>query len=153
MKKILLVFCITLLGSLFLAACSMDKGERGKEIDKVVVTKFEKESNQGVSVYKIRIKNNSNYILVQNTVYFYFDLKDNKEKKGDVFKAEAVGNKLNIKPGEELDLSVTIPDKNNGLQMELLDIENPHLEMKGYIKDFSEDNRFHKTLSIDDLKK
>lgn len=65
--------------------------------------------------------------------------------KGNPFKVEAIGNKLDIKPGEEVVLKVFAPIEMYKYN-ELLVIDTPRLEMKGYLNEVGYNNMFHGTI-------
>lgn len=61
-------------------------------------------------------------------------------------KVEAVGNKLDIHPGEELTLSAIIP---NAFDSDKVDQQRLQYEIKGYINEVKDSNQFGQ--SGDDL--
>ncbi|MGG3306745.1 hypothetical protein ABER23_04880 [Paenibacillus lautus] len=62
--------------------------------------------------------------------------------RGNDFKIEARNNKLNINPGEELLLTVFAP-KEMYEGNHNIDLEDPHIEIKGFLNEVTEINQFN----------
>jgi hypothetical protein len=79
-------------------------------------------------------------VIKQNNVFLRFPVKNN-------FKIKALGNKLNIKPKEEVVLIVLAPKKEYE-RNENLDVNHPYIEIEGYLDKLSGINQFSKWDSI-----
>jgi hypothetical protein len=93
--------------------------------------------------YSLKLKNNSPYLIKQNVVYVSYPIKSGNGVRSNKCKVEAIGNKLDIKPNEEVMLSVFMPIENYK-DNPYLDTENPQLEIIGYINKVTEENRFQR---------
>jgi hypothetical protein len=93
--------------------------------------------------YSLKLKNNSPYMIKQNVVYVSYPIKSGNGVRSNKCKVEAIGNKLDIKPNEEVMLSVFMPIEHYK-DNPYLDTENPQLEIIGYINKVTEENRFQR---------
>jgi hypothetical protein len=100
------------------------------------------------TTYTFKVHNESKYIIKQNTIYMYFNIKTPNEDKENPFKIETEGNKLNIKPNEQFIITATVP-KTDVLQTNLLDMEHPEIEMKGYVEEVSDSHLFQITFRVE----
>jgi len=150
LKKLML---ITLFGALIiLSACGgfiLGKGTNGKEISKV---DFSKESSfveiriintqtmpSSGTAYTLALKNTSHYLIKQNSVYLSYPIKQGESGGGGMMnkcKVEAIGNKIDIKPNEEVTLNVFIPSQNYENNNKI-DSNRPQYEVEGYINEVS----------------
>lgn len=116
------------------------------EIDKIKVEIVNVSNLPEGRGYSIKLKNGSRYTIKQNNVYLGFPIKKPNGYSSNNFKVEATGNRLNIKPGEEFTLNAFAPIeeyKGNSL----LDIENPQIEISGYINEVKDLNHFQSEYS------
>lgn len=93
--------------------------------------------------YAFKLRNESENLIVQNSVYVSFPI-TNIEKSRFLMnkcKVETSGNRVNIKPGEEVFLRAFIPKENFQDNM-LICSEKPQLEIKGYLNNITEMNHF-----------
>ena len=119
LKKLML---ITLFGSLIILSAFggfiLGKGTNTKEVSKV---DFSKESSfveiriintqimpSSGTAYTLALKNTSHYLIKQNSVYLSYPIKQGESGGGmmNKCKVEATGNKIDIKPNEEVTLNV-----------------------------------------------
>ncbi|MDQ0914581.1 hypothetical protein [Paenibacillus sp. V4I5] len=97
---------------------------------------------EGVS-YSIKLTNESGHVIKQNNIYLSFPLKTQDNGiLGNTFKIEATGNKLNIKDNEELIVNVFALKKGYEGNSNL-DLDQPYVEIKGYIDEMKGENMFH----------
>ncbi len=111
---------------------------------KVELVKKEEEENgineNGIN-YTLKLKNKSDFIIKQNNVYLSYPIKIDGGKKGNDFKVEAEGNRLNIDPDEEVTLNVYIPHE--GLLPSNLLIDKPKIEIKGFLEQVDKKHIFN----------
>lgn len=114
-----------------------------EEMDKIkleVVSKSELPEGIG---YAIKLKNGSSFLIKQNTVYISYPVRNgNSGYIINKAKVEAVGNKLDIRPGEEIMLNAFIPD---AFDSEKVDQYRLQYEIKGYIKEVKDSNHFEQS--------
>lgn len=117
---------------LFIVGCSNEQSVKVTfdDIEKIKLKLVEKqEMKDGIS-YTIKLENDSDYVIKQNNVYLYYPIKTENGSKGNEFKVEAEGNKLNIEPNEEVTLNVFTPFV--GMSNPELLVDEPAIEIKGY---------------------
>ncbi|NRD78517.1 hypothetical protein HPT25_14215 [Bacillus sp. BRMEA1] len=103
---------------------------------------------EGAIVYYIKLTNDSDFVIKQNNVFISFPIKVGQGGyKGNAYKVEAKGNKLDIQPGEEITLNAFMPFEGLG-DKSLLRIDNPSIQINGYLDKL--DNE-HKFISGEDL--
>lgn len=124
-----LIFILVLL-----AGCDNEKEFTLNDIQKVKLELIEKETLKGGLSYSIKLINDSDYVLKQNNVFVSFMIKEGENAyKGNEYKVEAKGNKLDIQPGEKVTLNVFMPFEGMG-DKSLLRIDNPIIQLKGYME-------------------
>jgi hypothetical protein len=101
--------------------------------------------------YSFKLKNLSEHTIKQNNIYLSYPIKTTNGSKGNDFKVEAKNNKLDIKPNEEVIITVFTP-KEEYEGNEKLDIKHFNIELVGYIDEIKEKNRFQKYGGIDYFK-
>lgn len=84
--------------------------------------------------YAIIIKNMSKYIIKQNSVYISYPIKHGNSQSMNICKVEATGNKLDIKPNEEVTLNAFIPIENYK-DNKNIDSDKPQYEISGYLNE------------------
>jgi hypothetical protein len=94
--------------------------------------------------YTISIENESRHVIKQNNVYLIFPIKTEMGSNSNEFKIEARENRLDIKPGEELILTVFAPKEIYEGNTNI-DIENPIIQINGYINEVTHMNYFSKS--------
>ena len=102
----------------------------------------------GIS-YSLKLINDCDYVIAQNNVYLSFPITNaNNNKWSDSgWKVEADGNKLNIEPGQEVLLNVFMSDEFLKYN-ELICLDRPSVEIKGYLDKVDSMNQFHKGGSL-----
>ncbi|QGQ97674.1 hypothetical protein EHS13_23670 [Paenibacillus psychroresistens] len=139
-----LYFSVTILFVLLLSSgCNKNYAINPNDIDNIKLELVNiSKLPQGTS-YAIKLKNGSKHIIKQNVVYLSYPIKQPNGQTGNKFKIEANGNKLDIKPNEVITLNVFAPiqeyENNNNLI-----IENPNVEIKGFIDEVKAENQFNK---------
>lgn len=93
--------------------------------------------------YAMTLKNESEYVIVQNNVYISYPIAnaDRTQFKTSKWKVETVGNETNIGSGNEVTLSIFMPNeyyKDN----ENICPDMPEIEIQGYINKLDAMNRF-----------
>ena len=111
------------------------------ELKKISIQLINKSSMPSGISYSFKLKNGSPYLIKQNNAYLSFPIKIQKGQRSNEFKIEAKGNKLDIKPNEEVMLNVFAP-KEDYEKDTSLDIEKPELEFVCYINDVNIENRY-----------
>ncbi|WP_422657535.1 hypothetical protein ACK8P5_17470 [Paenibacillus sp. EC2-1] len=137
------LFFLVILFLLMNVGCSNKEEISPEEINNIrLVLKERKEDRDGTR-FTLRLQNNSKYTIVQNNVYLSFPIKIENGSKSNDYKIEAKQNKLHIKPGEEVMLTVyTAKEMYEGNNK--IDFENPNIEIKGYLDEMTETNLFYK---------
>ncbi|WP_370049025.1 hypothetical protein [Lysinibacillus sp. RC79] len=140
MKFKLLSSCIFIL--VLLAGCDSEKEFTINAIQKVKLELIEKETlKEGIS-YSIKLINDSDYVIKQNNVFVSFMIKEGENAyKGNEYKVEARGNKLDIQPGEKVILNVFMPFEGMG-DKSLLGIDNPSIQLNGYMETVDDKHHF-----------
>lgn len=148
LKKLML---ITLSGALIILSAfvgfTLGKGTNKKEVSKI---DFSKEYSfveiriintqtmpSSGTAYTLALKNTSHYLIKQNSVYLSYPIK--QSESGGMMnkcKVEATGNKIDIKPNEEVTLNVFIP-RENYENNNKIDSNRPQYEVEGYINEVS----------------
>ncbi|MFJ8091000.1 hypothetical protein ACIQ7N_22855 [Lysinibacillus sp. NPDC095746] len=123
-----------------LAGCDSEKEFTLNDIQKVKLELIEKETlKEGIS-YSIKLINDSDYVIKQNNVFVSFMIKEGENAyKGNEYKVEAKGNKLDIQPGEKVTLFM--PFEGMGDQS-LLGIDNPIIQLKGFMEVIDDKHQF-----------
>lgn len=102
-------------------------------IEKIKVELVKKEKRPGIIIYTIKLINGSNFVLKQNNVYVSFPIEINQNaQKGNEYKVEVKGNKLDIQPGEKYTMHVIMPLE--GIDKSVLALDTPNYELKGYLE-------------------
>lgn len=91
--------------------------------------------------YALKLTNTSPYLIKQNAVYLSYPIKTGTSSSWNKCKVEATGNKLDIKPNEEVDLNVFV-DRANIENSTQLDIENPEIEFQCYANEVTENTHY-----------
>ncbi|PGS46506.1 hypothetical protein [Bacillus sp. AFS041924] len=72
-------------------------------------------------------------VIKQNNIYVSFPIELNENAhKGNEYKIEVKGNKLDIQPGEEYTLNVIMPME--GIDKSVLALDTPSYELKEYLE-------------------
>lgn len=122
--------------------CSSTKTMRmSEELEKIQVEVVSKTKLPEGIEYAIKLKNGSSFLIKQNTVYVSHPVRiGNNGYQSNKAKVEADGNKIDIRPGEEVMLKALMPlavfDRNK------IDPNRLQYEIKGYIDQVKATNRF-----------
>ncbi len=137
--KLLSSFILTLV---LLAGCVSEQNITVDDIKNIKLELIEQQTfEEGIS-YSIKLTNGSDYVLKQNTVFVSFPIKHGESSyKGNEYTVEAKGNKLDIQPGEKITLNVFMPYEGMG-DKSLLGLDNPNIQIKGYLHTIDEDHHF-----------
>lgn len=135
---ILISSCITLISSGCTSAKVTNLPEELEKIKLEVVTKSE--LPEGIS-YSIKLTNGSSLVIKQNNVYISYPMHIGENTKSlNKAKIEAEGNKIDIRPGDEVILNAFIPD--GIFNSDKVDLSILQYEIKGYIGEVKDVNRF-----------
>lgn len=128
--------------SVLLAGCVNEKKFTINDMEKVNLELIEQKTlEEGIS-YSIKLINDSDYVIKQNNVFVSFPIKkDESAYKGNDYKVEAKGNKLDIQPGENITLNVFMPFEGIG-DKSLLGIDNPSIQLMGYMETVDDKHQF-----------
>ncbi|WP_059053893.1 hypothetical protein [Paenibacillus senegalimassiliensis] len=128
---------------LFLVSCGNDTFNLSDVVDHVQLEIVErKEDHRGIT-YTLILKNNSDQIIKQNNVFLSYPIKTSTGTRSNEFKIEAENNKLNIKPKEEVLLSVFAPREMYESNIHI-DINEPNIKIEGFINEVNQENEFFK---------
>ncbi|GIO95980.1 hypothetical protein J14TS5_10660 [Paenibacillus lautus] len=139
-KPVFIIFVILCL--LISVSCSNNREVTTDDIDNIKLELVEQREEANGKVFTLKLHNKSSHIIVQNNVYLSFPIKIENGAKGNDFKIEARNNKLNINPEEELLLTVFAP-KEMYEGNHNIDLEDPHIEIKGFFNEVTEINQFN----------
>ncbi|MFE0556860.1 hypothetical protein ACFW1P_13140 [Paenibacillus sp. NPDC058910] len=139
-KPVFIIFVILCL--LISVSCSNKREVTTDDIDNIKLELIEQTEEANGKVFTLKLHNKSSHIIVQNIVYLSFPIKVENGIRGNDFKIEARNNKLNINPGEELLLTVFAP-KEMYEGNHNIDLEDPHIEIKGFLNEVTEINQFN----------
>ncbi|HDR7913927.1 TPA: hypothetical protein QCY05_003088 [Bacillus wiedmannii] len=135
-----------------LSACSSKNNTTFKQADiekGIVYELLSKNKNTNTEIsYKIKMTNNTDYVIAQNNVMFSFPKSPTKSgQTTNPFKVLAKGNKLNIKPGDSVVLEVSFsPDFYS--EFKNTEVSKANLYITGYIDKLADENHFDFIKSI-----
>lgn len=135
-----------------LSACSSKNNITFKQADVengIVYELISKNINMNTEIsYKIKMTNNTDYIIVQNNVMFSFPKSPTVSgQTTNPFRVLAKGNKLNIKPGDSIVLEVSFsPDFYS--EFKNTEVSKANLYITGYIDKLADENHFYFIKSI-----
>ncbi|WP_121614263.1 hypothetical protein [Mesobacillus foraminis] len=142
--KIKLLFSLALILTLLLVGCVNKQTPEitTDDINKISFDLIKKQTlKEGIS-YSIRLVNQSDFVIKQNDVFVYYPIKTKSGgSKGNEYKIEAKGNKLDIMPGGKITLDVFMPFEGMG-DKSLLVIEYPHIQLIGYLETVDNKHQF-----------
>ncbi|MFG1731055.1 hypothetical protein [Paenibacillus sp. 843] len=137
------IFIISVILCLLISvSCSNNNEMTTDDIDNISLELVEQKEESNGTMFTLKLQNKTSHIIVQNNVYLSFPIKIENGAKGNDFKIEARNNKLNIDPGEELLLTVFAP-KEMYEGNRNIDLEEPHIEIKGFFNQVTELNQFN----------
>ena len=153
-KRILIIALLTTLLILsvgvgfFLLKRANEKGISNKDIstniDRITIRIANTQRNYSGTSYTLELKNASRYLIKQNSVYLSYPIIQGESRQTNSCKVEATGNKIDIKPNEEVTLHVFIPcedykDNNK------IDSNQPQFEIEGYLNEINTLTHFGKS--------
>jgi len=128
------------IGVLMIGCSRISKNQLPEEMDKIKLEFVSKSELPAGIGYAIKLKNGSSFLIKQNTVYISYPVRNgNSGYISNKAKVEAVGNKLDIRPGEEITLNAFIPD---AFDSEKVDQHRLEYEISGYIDEVKDSNHF-----------
>ncbi|EOO77420.1 hypothetical protein IIC_01189 [Bacillus cereus VD021] len=138
-----------------LSACSSKNNITFKQADVengIVYELISKNLNMNTEIsYKIKMTNNTDYIIVQNNVMFSFPKSPTVSgQTTNPFRVLAKGNKLNIKPGDSIVLELSFsPDFYS--EFKNTEVSKANLYITGYIDKLADENHFDfiKSINLD----
>lgn len=132
----------SLLILVLLSGCVSEKAFTTNDIEKIKLALMKTETFENGISYTIQLKNDSDLVIKQNNVFVSYPIKHGESGlKGNQYTVEADGNKLSIQPGEKITLHVFMPFEGMGDQS-LLGIDNPNIQLKGYIETVDNEHQF-----------
>ena len=144
MKKFRIPFFLfILLIFLIVISCNNDEEVKPHDIDNIRLELVEQKEDLNGMIYTLRIENNSNHVIIQNNVYVSFPILIENGTRSNEFKVESKNNKLNIKPKEEV-LLTAFATKEMYEGISKIDINEPIIQINGYVDEVTELNHFHK---------
>lgn len=137
--KVFVFFLV--LTSIMIVGCSISNDV--PDLEKIKIEVVNESVHPGVITYTLRLKNESDAVIVQNNVYASFPITniEKNHRRMSEWKVEAGGNELNIKPGQEVILHVVMPTE-YFMDNELIYIGMLDIEIKGYLDSLEEKNSF-----------
>ncbi|MGU3370383.1 hypothetical protein [Bacillus mycoides] len=138
-----------------LSACSSKNNITFKQADVengIAYELISKNINMNTEIsYKIKMTNNTDYIIAQNNVMFSFPKSPTVSgQTTNPFRVLAKGNKLNIKPGDSIVLEVSFsPDFYS--EFKNTEVSKANLYITGYIDKLADENHFDfiKSINLD----
>ena len=95
--------------------------------------------------YSILLKNTSGLLIKQNTIYISYPVVNGNSITMNQYKVETTGNKLDIHPDEEVELTVFMPYQENQIT------DKVSYEIEGYFEKVENLNHFEQSGSLDKL--
>ncbi|MET0785192.1 MAG: hypothetical protein ABWY25_00600 [Paenisporosarcina sp.] len=132
--KYLIISSMILLSTI--VGCSSDKDHFNDE--NIIFTVVNTESSSEYNSYTIEIKNETGFELTHLMFNLSYPIKTSNGSKGNPFvlegKADNTVRPVNLKSGEAIQFLITAPIKEVFSDNDLLDFENPSVDLKGYFK-------------------
>lgn len=111
-------------------------------LEKIKLELINKQTSKEGILYSIKLINGTDFVIKQNNVFVSFPIKTSQSSyKGNAYKVEARGNKLDIRPGEKITLDVFMPFEGIG-DKSLLGIDNPSIQLIGYLEKVDNKHKF-----------
>ncbi|MCO1603497.1 hypothetical protein [Desulfosporosinus nitroreducens] len=143
MSKRIIIFVLIILSSIsfVIIGCSSKSSiPIWEEMDKIKLEVVSKQELRDGINYIITLKNGSSLLIKHNTVYVSYSVKNgNNSHVSNKAKVEADGNKIDIRPGEEVTLNAFIPSV---FDTNKVDQRRLQYEIKGYIDQVKDINHF-----------
>jgi hypothetical protein len=135
---------LVLLTFILIAGCAKDNkvAVSPTDLNNIKLELIKKQTLKEGILYSIKLINGSDFIIKQNNVFVSFPIKISQTSyKGNKYKVEAKGNKLDINPGEKITLNVFMPFEGIG-DKSLLRMDNPSVQLNGYIESVDNKHKF-----------
>ncbi len=130
--KITVMFLASLL-----VGCSPNLDEFNE--DKIVFNVVDTKSTSEYTTYTIEIKNETGFELTHLMFTMSYPIKKSNGTKENPFEIEGktinTTNPVTLKSGESIQFSISAPIKEVFSDNDLLDFENPDVELKGFVKE------------------
>lgn len=134
-KLVIIFSAIILLG--LLVGCSPNFAEFNDE--KIVFNVVNTKSTSEYNSYTIEIENETGFELTHLMFTMSYPIRKSNGTKENPFEIEGKsGNTVNpvtLKSGESIQFSISAPIKEVFSDNDLLDFENPQIELKGFVKE------------------
>jgi hypothetical protein len=153
-KRVLIIAIIAILlvlsvgGGFFLVKSANGKEISNKDIstniDRITIRIINTQRNYSGTSYTLELKNASRYLIKQNSVYLSYPIIQGESRQTNKCKIEATGNKIDIKPNEEVPLNVFIPCEDYKDNTKI-DSNQPQFEIEGYLNEISTLTHFGKS--------
>ncbi|MDP4093693.1 MAG: hypothetical protein Q8920_10070 [Bacillota bacterium] len=145
MKRKFILFLLSVLILMCFCGCSSNSFKKiSSEINKITVQITNTSVQPSGTNYSIKLTNGSSYTIIQNSLYLSYPIKITNGRVQNECKVEAKLNKLNIKPGEIVNLHAFFPIENYDGNNKL-DKEHLQYEINGFISKLSQENHFEKS--------
>ncbi|HCW74500.1 MAG TPA: hypothetical protein DHM90_12710 [Clostridiaceae bacterium] len=109
--------------------------------DIVSIRMTDQQSMPSGTGYTVILRNMSDYIIRQKAVYISYPIRTGNNLSMNKWKVEMTGNKLDLKPGEEITLNAFIPLEITE-DSSSLDIDQPQYEISGYLGEVTATTHF-----------
>ncbi|KGR79082.1 hypothetical protein [Ureibacillus manganicus] len=143
MKKrdLSLIALFMLIGTIF--GCSANKGEFDDK--NIIFNVIKTETATENKFYKIEISNETGFDLTHLTFNLSYPIKTSNGSKSNPYVVEGKTDDIrpiNLKSGEPITFSIYTPIQEVFANSNLLDFENPDIELEGYFKEGQEEIQF-----------
>jgi len=144
-----------MLGIVLLASCTVSEEIQFNDKDiKITLTNLKKQDEYSSS-YTIEIKNEGQLELKNLYLFLYYPILTNNGSRTNPFKVEAkpdAPSPINLKKGQRATFVIFAPHKEVFGDSELLDLENPAIELKGIVVRGGKELPFEKSgISINNM--
>ena len=144
MKYKLLMKITAMIFVSLLVACSPSFDEFNDE--KIVFNVVDTRSTSEYNSYTIEIKNETGFELTHLMFTMSYPIKKSNGTKENPFEIEGKTvntiNPVTLKSGESIQFSISAPIKEVFSDNDLLDFENPDVELKGFVKEGNKETPF-----------
>ncbi len=140
-RKLSLIILIMLLATIF--GCSTNQEKFDDENIVFNVVKIEKTADD--QYYIIEISNKTRFDLTHLTFNLSYPIKTSNGSKSNPYKVEGKTDSfrpINLKTGETISFSIYAPITEVFANSNLLDFDNPSINLKGYYKDGKKEIQF-----------
>jgi hypothetical protein len=113
-------------------------------IDRITIRIIKTQRDYSGTSYSLELKNASRYLIKQNSVYISYPIIQDQSRQTNKCKVEATGNKIDIKPDEEITLNAFIPCEDYKDNTKT-DSNQPQFEIEGYLNEINTLTHFEKS--------